>query len=90
MVRDRDREKGRDDEEAKEKGQPRSRLEMVKALVCSLGTGQHGWMVGKSGQVTYETSDEYKNTGVDCRHTVEPKCLAQWTRRIQDGTKLSG
>ena len=53
MVRNRDREKGRDDDEEKEKGQLRSRLEMVKALVCSLGTGQHGWMVGNSGQVTY-------------------------------------
>ena len=90
MVRDRDREKGRDDEEEKEKGQLRSRLEMVKALVCSLGTGQHGWMVGNSGQVTYETSKEYKNTRVDWRHMVESKFLAQGTRRVQDGRKCNG
>jgi len=33
---------------------------------------------GKSGQVTYETSEEYKNTGVEWGHMARFEYLAQY------------
>ena len=49
VVRNRDRKKRRDDKEEQEKGQPGSRLQVVKTLIGSLGSSQNdsGGRVGK-------------------------------------------
>jgi hypothetical protein len=46
VVRNRDRKKRRNDKEEEEKGQPGSRLQVVKTLIGSLGTGRPGQVEG--------------------------------------------
>ena len=68
MVGNWDREERRDKKEEDEKGQPRSRLQVVETLIGGLNPSQclEG---GKSGKVTYETSEEHKNGSVEWGHT---------------------
>ena len=63
MVRDRDREQRRDNEEENGERQLRSGLQVVETLIGGLSLDQ-GWD-GKSEQMTYKTSEEYKNTSAE-------------------------
>ena len=74
MVRYWNGEEDRDKKEQGKKGQPRSRLQVVETLIGCLCPSEDARRV-EYWQMTYETSEENKPSGVEWRHTVE--CLAQ-------------